>query len=426
MRHKVVVLGGGFGGLCTVQGLARVPVDVTLIDKRNFHLFQPLLYQVAIGGLSPANVAAPLRAVLNRQRNVSVMLGEARGLDPANRHVRLAGGDRQYDTLVVATGACHHYFGHPEWEPTAPALKTVEDATEIRRRILLAFEDAERTDDPSERTALLTFVVVGAGPTGLELAGALAELARHTLRRDFRRIDPAQARIVLVEGADRALPGYPPTLSRKAAASLERLGVELQTNAVATALAEDRVTVASEGGQETIPTRTVLWAAGVRGSPLGQVVAEATGAEQDRSRRIIVGPDLTVPGHPEILVIGDLAHFAHNLEHPLSGVAPVAMQQGRYAARLIAARLEGRLVPPFQYRDWGKMATIGRAAAVADFGFVRFGGYPAWLTWLFVHLTYLIAFENRLLVLLQWAWNYFTWNRSARLITESRTKSRVS
>ncbi len=413
----MVIVGGGFGGLYAALSLGRVPVRVTLLDRRNFHLFQPLLYQVATGALSPANIAAPLRSILRRQRNARVLLAEVTGFDAARRRVLLRDGEVPYDFLIVAAGASHHYFGHPEWAERAPGLKTVEDATEIRRRILLAFEAAEREPAPARRAAWLTFVVVGGGPTGVELAGALAEIARHTLRHDFRTINPAEARILLVEGTERVLPPYPPVLSRKAAESLAHLGVTVVTGAVVTDIQPDRVTLRHGDASEEIAARTLLWAAGVQASPLGKALQEAAGAELDRAGRVVVGPDLTLPGHPEVFVIGDLAHCRQPDGKPLPGVAPVAMQQGRYVAQAIQARLRGETVPPFRYRDRGNMATIGRAAAVADLGWVRLSGLFAWLLWLFIHLLYVVEFENRLLVLLQWSWNYLTWNRSARLIT---------
>ena len=413
----VVIVGGGFGGLHAAQSLSRASVEVTLLDRRNFHLFQPLLYQVATGALSPANIAAPLRAVLKRQRNTRVLMAEVVDLDPSRRRLKLADGELDYDTLIVATGSRHHYFGSPHWEPLAPGLKTIEDATEIRRRVLSAFELAEREPESQKREAWLTFVVVGAGPTGVELAGALAEISRDTLKRDFRAIDPQKARILLLEGSDRVLPTYPPTLSTKARRSLLRLGVSVITGAMVSDVTAGSVTFRREGKAETVPARTVLWAAGVQASPFAQALAAATGAPLDKIGRLIVEPDLSLPGHPEILVIGDLAHFSHQSGSPLAGVAPVARQQGEYVARLIEARLAGKTHPPFRYRDRGSMATIGRGAAVADLGFVRFSGFLAWLVWLFVHLLYIVEFSNRVLVLLQWSWNYFTRNRAARLIT---------
>jgi NADH dehydrogenase len=415
--HHVVIVGGGFGGLYATRRLKRAPVRVTLLDRRNFHLFQPLLYQVATGALSPANIAAPLRAVLRRQANVVTLLAEVVDFNIAERQVILSDGQLSYDTLVVAAGGRHHYFGHDEWETLAPGLKTIEDATHIRRRVLLAFEAAERETDPERRQAWLTFVIVGGGPTGLELAGNIGELAHHTLRGNFRGMDPASARILLVEGTDRILPPYPPVLSAKAARQAERLGVTVRTGAIVTDIQPDAVTLRVGSQSDRVPARTVLWAAGVQASPLGARLAKATGAALDRAGRVVVGPDLTLPGHPEIFVIGDLANCTQDGK-PLPGVAPVAMQQGRYVADLIVRRLRGAAVPgPFRYRDHGSMATIGRAAAVADLGWLKLSGFPAWLAWLFIHLLYLVAFQNRFLVLSQWAWNYFTRNRAARLIT---------
>ena len=415
--HHVVIIGGGFGGLYATKSLKRAPVQVTLIDRRNFHLFQPLLYQVATGGLSPANIAAPLRAILKRQENVRVLLGEAIDIDVSNRRVVLSDGEVSYNTLIVAVGVRHHYFGRNDWEELAPGLKTIEDATEMRRRVLLAFEAAERERVPERLRAWLTFVVVGGGPTGVELAGTLGEIARHTLKHDFRAINPADARIVLVEGMDRVLPPYPPTLSTRAEAGLSRVGVTVRTRAMVTDIDADAVTIRCGERSERLPTRTVLWAAGVQASALGGILASATGAAVDRVGRVVVEPDLSVTGHPEIFVIGDLAHFSHQTGTPLPGVAPVAMQQGRYVATLIMRRLRGETMSTFRYRDYGSMATIGRAEAVADLGWVRFSGFFAWLAWLFIHLIHLVQFQNRLLVLIQWAWNYVTWNRYARLIT---------
>jgi NADH:ubiquinone reductase (H+-translocating) len=415
--HRVVIIGGGFGGLYAAQALGHAPVQVTLIDRRNFHLFQPLLYQVATGGLSPGEIASPLRHVLRRHTNTEVLLAVMTDLDAVNRHVVLRDGEEGYDTLIVAAGASDSYFGNDQWEPLAPGLKTIEDATEIRSRILLAFEKAEREPDEEARRAWLTFVVVGAGPTGVELAGALGEIANDTLRHDFRRIDPSTARIFLVEGSDRVLPPYPPDLSAKAEDALIRMKLRPMLGALVTGIDETGVTVRRGNEIEHIPARTVLWAAGVQASPLGRTLAERAGAKLDRVGRVIVEPDLTIAGHPEILVIGDLANFAHQTGKPLPGVAPVAMQQGRYAAKLVRGRLSGKTLEPFHYWDKGSLATIGRAAAVADFGRIHIDGYLAWLTWLFVHLMYLVEFDNRLLVLIQWAYNYFTRNRGARLIT---------
>ncbi len=418
--HHVVIIGGGFGGLYAAKALRRAPAHVTLIDRRNFHLFQPLLYQVATGGLSPGEIASPLRFVLRRSQNTEVLLAEVADLDTVNRRVVLRDGAVPYDTLIVAAGASHHYFGHDEWAAFAPGLKTIEDATEIRRRILLAFEKAEREPDAEVRREWLTFVVVGAGPTGVELAGALGEIANDSLRHDFRHINPADARILLLEGGDRVLSSFPPDLSAKAEQSLIRLGVQPMTGAVVTAVDENGVTVQRGAQSEHIAARTLLWAAGVEASVLGRVLADRAGAVLDRAGRVMVEPDLTVAGHPEILVIGDLANFSHQTGKPLPGVAPVAMQQGRYAADLVRRRLAGKAVRPFHYFDKGNLATIGRAAAVADFGRIHISGYPAWLVWLFVHLMYLVEFDNRLLVFIQWAYNYFTRNRGARLITGDR------
>jgi NADH:quinone reductase (non-electrogenic) len=420
--HEVVIVGGGFGGLYAATTLGRTAVNVTLIDRRNFHLFQPLLYQVATGGLSPANIAAPLRGVLRRYANVRVLLGEVADFDVTGRRVILCDGEVPYDTLIVAAGNRHHYFGHPEWESAAPGLKTVEDATEIRRRILLAFETAERTADAAERQALLTFVIVGGGPTGVELAGTISDLARHTLRRNFRAIDPAKARILLVEGADRVLPPFPPVLSAKAEKALAGLGVEVWTKSHVTDVKPDAVTVKRGDAPEVIATSTVLWAAGVMASPLGAKLAKQAGVEADRAGRVPVGPDLTLPGHPELFVIGDMALARYPDGKPLPGVAPVAMQQGRYAAKTILARLRGKSMKPFRYWDRGNMATIGRSRAVADLYWVRFNGWLAWVAWLFIHVLYLVQFESRILVLWQWFWNYWTRNRSARLITGEHDK----
>jgi NADH dehydrogenase len=416
-RHHVVIIGGGFGGLQATRALAHAPVQATLVDSRNFHLFQPLLYQVATGGLSAANIASPLRAILKRQVNAQVLLGEVVDFDVDQRRVILRTGALTYDTLIVAAGARHHYFGHPEWEQFAPSLKTVDDATAIRGRVLLAFEEAEREADPERRRGWLTFVIVGGGPTGVELAGAIGELSHHTLQNEFRAINPADARILVVEGLDRVLPTYPPKLSRKAAEALGRLGVVVRTETFVTDIGPDSVTVRTAGNEERMASRTVLWAAGVEASPLAARLAEAAQVRTDRATRVMVEPDCTLRGHPEILVIGDMAHCADRSGKPLPGVAQVAIQQGRYAAKLVEARLSGRTLPPFVYRDYGTMATIGRAAAVADLGWIRFSGYPAWLAWLFIHLMSLVGHQNRLLVFVQWAWNYFTRNRSARLIT---------
>ncbi len=415
--HEVVIIGGGFGGLNAALSLRRAPVQVTLLDRRNHHLFQPLLYQVATGGLSPANIASPLRAILKRQKNARVLLAEAIDIDVANSRVVLSDGEVSYDTLIIATGAHKHYFGHDEWENIAPGLKTIEDALRIRRRILVAFEAAERESDPDAVRAWLTFVIVGAGPTGVELAGALAEIAHQTFKRDFRSINPADSEILLLEGEDRVLPTYPPTLSAKAETSLARLGVTVRTGGIVTHVQPHSATVRFGEREELIPTQTVLWMAGVQSSPLGRSLATAAGAEVDSAGRVVVEADLSLPGHPEIFVIGDLASFSHQAGNPLPGLAAVATQQGRYVGNLVTRRLRGQSLDPFLYKDRGNLATIGRAAAVADFGRIRLTGWIAWWAWLFVHLMLLVGFENRLLVLAQWAWNYLTRNRSARLIT---------
>ena len=417
-KPEVVIIGGGFGGLYAALSLRRTPVNVTLVDRRNFHLFQPLLYQVATGGLSPANIASPLRGILRHQTNAQVLLGEVTNIDVAQRRIDVKdNGQIPYDYLIVAPGSRHHYFGHPEWEPIAPGLKTIEDATQIRRRVLLAFERAERTESLTDQQAHLTFVIVGGGPTGVEMAGAISELARHTLRRNFRRINPARARIILVEGADRLLPPYPPKLSAKAERSLQKLGVEVWTKALVTGIRPDSVDIKQPDGVKTLPTTTVIWAAGVEASPLGKILATATGAAIDRAGRVSVGPDLTLPGHPEIFVIGDLALSKDATGKPHPGIAPVAMQQGHYVANVIHKRLLGESPGPFKYRDKGMLATIAVGAAVGVVFGVNVSGLIAWLAWLFIHLMYLVEFENRLLVLLQWWWNYWTRNRSARLIT---------
>ena len=416
-QHRVVIVGGGFAGLNAARALRRARVDVTLIDRRNFHLFQPLLYQVATGALSPANIAAPLRWILERQSNCAVLLGEVREFDIATRHVLFDSAKLPYDTLIVAAGGRHSYFGHPEWEPLAPGLKTIEDATEIRRRIFTAFELAEREADIGRRRMLLTMVIVGGGPTGVEMAGAAAEIARHSLSQEFRHIDPADAQILLIEAGDRVLGTYPPELSAKAQSSLERLGVTVRTKNMVKAVTRDLVTVEWAGGREEIPTQTVIWAAGVQASPLAQRLAAATGVTLDRAGRLVVEPDLSLPNHPEIFVLGDMASYLHQGGKPLPGIAPVAIQQGRFVAKLIKSRLRNKKPPTFHYRDRGTLATIGRSAAVADFGKLRFSGFFAWFLWLIIHLMNLVSFRNRLLVFIQWGWNYVTYDRAARLIT---------
>lgn len=428
MNHQVVIIGGGFGGLCAARALRRSAVQVTLVDRRNYHLFQPLLYQIATGALSPANIAAPLRSLLRRQANAQVLLGEVVDFDLAGRRVVLRDGELQYDTLIVAAGATHSYFGHPEWEPLAPGLKTIEDATSIRRKILRAFESAERLSAPGllhpreDIDAWLTFVIVGAGPTGVEMAGAISELAHDTLRKEFRAIDPTTARILLVEAGDRVLPPFAHDLSDSARRALEKLKVEIRSGTLVVGIETGAVLLKCGDQTERVATHTVIWSAGVAASPLAKLLAEKTGAELDRGGRVSVLPDLTVPGHPDVIVIGDMAHCPGADGKPLPGLAPVAMQQGGYAARLIDARLTkssstARQLPAFRYRDRGTMATIGTMKAVCDIFGWRFSGILAWLTWLFVHLMQIVQFENRLLVLIQWAGHYITRNRSARLIT---------
>ena len=426
--HQVVVIGGGFGGLHAARSLRRSAVQVTLVDRRNYHLFQPLLYQIATGALSPANIAAPLRALLRRQANAQVLLGEVVDVDLAERRVVLRDGELKYDTLIVAAGATHSYFGHPEWEPLAPGLKTIEDATSIRRKILLAFETAERLSDPDlihpqeDIAPYLTFVIVGGGPTGVEMAGAIAELAHETLRKEFRSIDPTRARILLVEAADRVLPPFAQTLSASARSALERLKVEVRCGTFVVGIEPGAVVLKCGDQTERIATHTVIWSAGVQASPLAKLLADKTGAALDRGGRVAVLPDLTLAGHSDVVVIGDMAHCPGADGKPLPGLAPVAMQQGRYAARLIESRLNAsaptrRELPAFHYHDMGTMATIGTMKAVCDLFGWKYSGILAWLTWLFVHLMQIVQFENRVLVLIQWAGHYITRNRSARLIT---------
>ncbi|HXW50656.1 MAG TPA: NAD(P)/FAD-dependent oxidoreductase [Candidatus Acidoferrales bacterium] len=419
-RPSVLVIGGGFGGLSAVQHLRTADADVTLLDRRNFHLFQPLMYQVATGSLSPGEIAAPLRSILNRQRNTRVLLGEAADLDPAQRVVTLSDDTQfHYDQLVVATGSKTSYYGHDEWRAFAQCPKSIEESTEIRRKIFYAFEAAERAAaDTDEARSWLTFVIVGAGATGLELAGALAEIARQTLRHDFRAIRPQSSRILLIEVAPRVLPAYPEDLSRHAQALVERLGVQVLTNARVLDISEDAVTYEHDGTTTRLPTKTVLWAGGIAPTPFGELVAKRTSAPTDRAGRIQVGPDLTVPGHPEIFVVGDLAAAAGPGGGSLPGLAPVAMQEGAYAARVINARLRGvSAVPAFRYFNRGDMAVIGRAAAVANVFGVHVWGWPAWLLWLFIHLLYIVEFQSRLLVFIEWGFLYLTYSRGARLIT---------
>jgi len=408
-RPHVVIVGGGFGGLYAARALAGRPVRVTLLDRRNHHLFQPLLYQVATAALNPSDIAMPLRSILRRAANVTVLLAEVEAVDLAARRLVLDGDPLEYDALVLAAGAGHSYFGHDDWEALAPSLKTLEDALEIRRRVLVAYEEAEREEDRAEQRALLTSVVIGGGPTGVELAGALAEISRETIARDFRLIDPTKARIVLLEGGPRVLAAFPDPLPARAAAALTRIGVEVRTGATVTRVTPDAVWI----GGEQIRARTVLWAAGVSAAPLTRTL----GVPLDRAGRVLVERDLSIPGHPEAFAIGDVCAFTDDAGHPLPGLAPVALQQGRAAARNVLHRLAGEPTEPFRYHDRGSMATIGRAAAVAVVGRFRLSGLLAWLAWLFVHIALLIGFRNRFLVLFQWAWAYISWQRGARLIT---------
>jgi NADH:ubiquinone reductase (H+-translocating) len=424
--HHVVIIGGGFGGLHAAQSLGTAPnIRVTLIDKRNFHLFQPLLYQVATGGLSPADISSPLRSILNQHKNIKVLMGEVRDVDPHQQKIFLNKGEITYDTLIVATGVSHHYFGNEQWAPTAPGLKTVEDALEMRRRIFMAFEAAEKETDAQKRRGWLTFAIVGGGPTGVELAGAIAELAYSTLKKDFRNIDTAEAKIVLVEGLDRVLPPYAPELSAKAEASLVKLGVKVQTKTLVTDIANNVVTLKQGENIEHLEARTVLWAAGVKASAMGKVLAEHTGVELDRVGRVMVESDLSIKGYPQIFVLGDLANFTKPDGKPLAGVAPVATQEGKYVANLIAKRLIGETLPAFEYNDAGSLSVIGRNSAVADFGKVKMSGFFAWLIWVFVHIYYLIDFDNKLVVFIQWTWSYFTRKRGARLITGDESLGQI-
>ncbi len=422
--HHVVIIGGGFGGLYAAQSLRRAPLRVTLVDRRNFHLFQPLLYQVATGSLSPANIASPLRSILKRQKNTEVLLAQVEDFDPDRRQVILSDGRLDYDSLIVAAGAGHFYFGNEQWEPLAPGLKTIEDATEIRRRIFLAFEAAERETDPQAVRELLTFVVIGGGPTGVELAGALADVAQETLPGEFRSIDPAAAKIILIEGSDRVLHPFPQKLSDQAMRDLQNVRVEVLTNTRVTDIRTDGVTVSREGHTQDISTRTVLWGAGVKASPLGERLAVSAGIETDCGGRVPVGSDLSIAGHPEVFVIGDLAACPDEQGNPLPGVAPVAMQQGRYVAKLLVRQSRKMSEKPFVYRDKGIMATIGRNRAVAAIGRITLTGCLAWLTWLLVHLMFIVTFENRLLIMLRWAWVYFTRQRSACLIVGRKANLR--
>jgi NADH:ubiquinone reductase (H+-translocating) len=427
-KHKVVILGGGFGGLAAAQKLKRAPVDLTLIDCRNFHLFQPLLYQVATGSLSPGEIAAPLRSVLSRQKNGCVLLGEAVDIDPVAKHVILRDGDTYpYDSLIVATGSQTSYYGNDAWRQWAPSLKSVEEATAIRHKILYAFERAERAAIEEEERAWMTFIIVGAGATGLELSGALAEIASETLRHDFRRIRPQDARILLLEGAPRVLAAYPEDLSAKAEELLTGLGVEVIKGVMVTNIDAQGVTFKRGDATESLAARTVIWAGGVTTTPFGEKLAQRTKAETDGSGRIKVRPDLTIPNYPDIFIIGDLAHAVDEKGKPLPGVAQVAMQGGSYAAKAIRARMEGKpSIRPFHYFNKGDMAVIGRAAAVANIFGVHISGWPAWLIWLFIHLMYIVEFQSRVLVFIQWGFEYLTFSRGARLITGTAATDSVA
>jgi NADH dehydrogenase len=418
-QHRVVILGGGFGGLAAAQKLKRAPVEVTLIDRRNFHLFQPLLYQVATGSLSPGEIAAPLRGVLSRQENTRVILGEAVDVDPQAKRVILRDGACfEYDSLIVATGTQTSYYGNDSWREWAPSLKSVEEATAIRHKILYAFERAERATTPEEEQAWLTFIIVGAGATGLELSGALAEIARETLRHDFRKIDPQKARIILMEGAPRVLGPFPEDLSAKAEKLVTRLGVEVIKGVMVTNIDARGVTFKRGDASEALEAKTVLWAGGVTATAFGRKLAERTKAETDRNGRIKVNRDLTVPNFPDIFILGDLAHAVDEKGTPLPGVAQVAMQGGAYAAKVIRVRLEGKKeLPPFHYFNKGEMAVIGRAAAVANIFGIHVSGLLAWLMWVFIHLIYIVEFQSRVLVFVQWGFEYLTFSRGARLIT---------
>lgn len=405
---RVVIVGGGFAGLYAAKWLGREPLEVTVVDRRNHHLFQPLLYQVATAALNPSDIAAPIRSILRKQRNTRVILGDVVAIDKARRLVTTTDGELPFDYLILATGATHSYFGNDQWEAFAPGLKSIEDALEVRKRVLLAYEAAEKESDAAARNALLTFVVVGGGPTGAELAGALAEIGRHAMERDFRAIDPTGVRVVLVEGVDRVLSSFAPSLSARAEEQLRKIGVEVRTKSRVTAIDANGVTM----GDEKIEARTVLWGAGVQASP----VSKCLGVPLDKAGRVIVEPDLSIPGSPEIFVAGDLAHLEQDGKL-VPGVAPAAMQQGAHAAANIVRLTRGERTVPFRYHDKGSMATIGRAAAIAEFPRLKLSGLPAWLAWLFVHILFLIGFRNRILVLIQWAWAYVTFQRGARLIT---------
>ena len=414
--HHVVIVGGGFGGLYAAQKLAKAPVKVTLIDKRNFHVFQPLLYQVATGGLSPADISSPLRALLSKNKNTEVLMGEVTEIDPEQQTVKLRYRDVKYDSLILATGVTHQYFGN-DWEKNAPGLKTIENALEIRRKVFIAFESAEKEPNPERRKDWLTFVLVGGGPAGVELAGALAELAHGTLKEDFRNIDTSEAEIILLQSREHILPVYPPHLSLKARKSLEKLGVTVKTGVRVDDIRGQLVTYRDGDKLEQIRTRTVLWTAGMKASPIANMLAECADAQLDQAGRVIVEPDFHLAKYKNIFVVGDLAHYPDGEGGILPGIAPVAMQEGFYVARFIRNGIQNRPLKPFKYTDWGNLAVIGKHQAVVDMGWLKLSGFLAWFVWLFIHVFYLLEFDNKLIVMIQWAWSYFTDSKGARLIT---------
>ena len=422
---KVVIVGGGFGGLYTAKALKQSSVQVTLIDKRNFHLFQPLLYQVATGGLSPSDIASPLRLILRQHKNVQVLLNSVVDLKPKDKQIILDDDKSiSYDILILATGSTHHYFGNDQWENHAPGLSTVEDALEIRNRVFGAFEAAEKENDPIKRQAWLTFVIVGGGPTGVELAGAVAEIVNSSMKGNFNNFTPKDAKIILIEGLERVLPPYPTELSSKAEQELCNLGVTIHTQSMVTSISENNIVLRKGEKYEQITSHTILWAAGVKASSIGKKLAEKTGAQIERAGRVIVEPDLSIIGFPDIFVIGDLSSFSHQNNKPLPGIAPVAMQQAKYVAKLIQKQLKGESLPSFVYKDYGSMAVIGKNKAVADFKFIKLSGFLAWFIWIWVHIYYLIEFDNKLVVLIQWIWNYFTQGRGSSVIIENNKKDK--
>jgi NADH:ubiquinone reductase (H+-translocating) len=417
-KHRVVIVGGGFGGLHAGKALHSDDVEVTILDRRNYHLFQPLLYQVATGGLSPGEIAAPLRAIFEWQKNLRVLMTSVTGFDVAKRLVQTEMGEIPYDTLIVAAGAKTTYFAKDQWAPIAPSLKNIEDSTKLRARLLSAFEEAEKETDPERRRALLTFLIVGGGPTGVELAGALSEIANDALKEDFRSFDPEDTRIVILDAGQRILSSFSEKLSRSAERQLIELGVLCRTGVRVLDITPDGASVSVAGREEFIPSKTVIWAAGVTASPLGKALAEATSQELVRGGKLAVTPDCSLPGHPEIFVLGDMAHFQHGLERPLPGVCQTAMQMGDYVGDLILKRLKGATKPPFRYWDKGNMAVIGRKRAIAQIGNFEFSGYFAWLLWAFIHVLYLVNFQSRIIVAIRWGFDYFSFNRGARLITQ--------